>query len=89
MLPSSGNYHAWPMKWVKDSEAVASGAYDGIQFGRSLIPNAYSMHSKFRSGGNNAIFDSCTVSSESDIGWPISLIVFCLVIWHILPLENL
>jgi S1/P1 Nuclease len=28
-----GDYHAWPMKWVEDSEAVAIGAYHGIAFG--------------------------------------------------------
>ena len=34
---TSGNYHAWPMKWVKDSETVAIGAYDGIQFGTAKL----------------------------------------------------
>jgi len=34
---TSGNYHAWPMKWVKDSETVAIGAYDDIQFGTAKL----------------------------------------------------
>jgi hypothetical protein len=32
-----GDYHAWPMKWVEDSETVAIGAYDGIAFGAAKL----------------------------------------------------
>jgi hypothetical protein len=29
---TSESYRAWPIKWVEDSEKVAIGAYDGLQF---------------------------------------------------------
>jgi S1/P1 Nuclease len=32
-----GDCHAWPMKWVEDSETVAIGAYEGVQFGPAKI----------------------------------------------------
>jgi hypothetical protein len=32
-----GNYHSWPIKWAEDSEAVAIGAYNGIQFGAAKL----------------------------------------------------
>jgi hypothetical protein len=32
-----GDYHAWPMEWVQDSETVAIGAYDGIAFGTAKL----------------------------------------------------
>ena len=34
---TAGDYHSWPMKWVEDSETVAIGAYDGIQFGPAKL----------------------------------------------------
>lgn len=37
LTKTPGDYHQWPIKWVEDSETVAIGAYQGIQFGAAEV----------------------------------------------------
>jgi hypothetical protein len=67
--PTLGDYHAWPMKWVEDSEKVAISVYAGLQFGAAKLKHdgSFDRIKITFSGGSRAYFQAEVVPVQIQV----------------------